>query len=42
MINQFCKTALWKCNKTLIAVAQGYEPAETVIRNAKLVNVNTR
>ena len=42
MINQFCKTALWQCNKTLIAVAQGYEPAETVIRNAKLVNVNTR
>ena len=42
MINRFCKTALWECSKTLIAVAQGREPAETVIRNAKLVNVNTR
>ena len=42
MINRFCKTALWECSKTLIAVAQGHEPAETVIRNAKLVNVNTR
>ena len=42
MINTFCKTPLWKCSRTLIAVAQGQQPAETVIRDARLVNVNTR
>lgn len=42
MINTFCKMPLWECNKTLIAVAQGTQPAETVVRNAKLVNVCTR
>ena len=41
MINKFCKQPLWECNKTLIAVAQGQQPAETVIRGAKLVNVCT-
>lgn len=42
MINAFCKMPLWECNRELIAVAQGQKPAETVIRDAKLVNVNTR
>ena len=42
MINTFCKTPLWECSRTLIAVAQGQQPAETVIRDARLVNVNTR
>lgn len=42
MINAFCKMPLWECSKDLIAVAQGQKPAETVIRGAKLVNVNTR
>ena len=42
MINTFCKTPLWKCSRTLIAVAQGQQHAEPVIRNARLVNVNTR
>ena len=41
MINTFCKKPLWECTKTLAAVAQGREPAETVIRHAKLVNVCT-
>lgn len=42
MINAFCKMPLWECIKDLIAVAQGQKAAETVIRGAKLVNVNTR
>lgn len=42
MINRFCKTPLWECSKTLADVALGRTPAETVIRNARLVNVNTR
>ena len=42
MINTFCKAPLWECSPTLIAVAQGTQPAETVIKGAKLVNVNTR
>lgn len=41
MINTFCKKPLWECTKTLSAVAQGLQPAETVIRNARLVNVCT-
>ena len=41
MINHFCKTPLWECGKELVAVAQGMRPAETVIRNARLVNVGT-
>ena len=41
MINHFCKMPLWECSRTLAAVAQGREPAETVIRHAKLVNVCT-
>lgn len=42
MINKFCKAPLWECSPALIAVAQGTRPAETVIQNARLVNVNTR
>lgn len=42
MINRFCKTPLWECSKTLADVALGRAPAETVVRNARLVNVNTR
>ena len=41
MINTFCKKPLWECSQTLAAVAQGREPADTVIRDAKLVNVCT-
>lgn len=41
MINKFCKMPLWECNRTLVAVAQGRKPAETVIRHARLVNVCT-
>lgn len=41
MINHFCKKNLWECSQTLAAVAQGRQPAETVIKNAKLVNVCT-
>ena len=42
MINKFCKKPLWECSQTLTAVAVGAKPAETVIVNAKLVNVCTR
>lgn len=41
MINTFCKHQLWEVTSTLAAVAQGFEPAETVIKDAKLVNVCT-
>lgn len=41
MINTFCKKPLWECSKQLIAVAQGSAPADTVVRNARLVNVCT-
>lgn len=41
MINHFCSTPLWACSKTLAAVAEGREPAQTVIRNARLINVCT-
>lgn len=41
MINKFCKIPLWECSKTLSAVAQGNKPAETVICNARLINVCT-
>jgi len=41
MINKFCASPLWECSQTLAAVAQGRQPAETVIRNAKLINVCT-
>lgn len=41
MINTFCKKPLWECNATLIRVAQGLEPADLVIRHARLVSVTT-
>ena len=41
MINHFCKKPLWECTQTLAAVAQGQQSAETVIKNARLVNVCT-
>lgn len=42
MFNKFCKKQLWECSKELSAVAMGNIPAETVIINAKLVNVCTK
>lgn len=41
MINKFCKHPLWECNAQLIKVAQGQQPADAVVTNAKLVNVCT-
>ena len=41
MLNHFCKEPLWQCNGALVRVAQGLEPADTVIRHAKLVSVTT-
>lgn len=41
MLNEFCKTPLYECTAELSAVAGGLKPAETVIRNARLVNVCT-
>ena len=41
MRNTFCKTPLSTATRTLSAVAQGFEPADLVIKNATLVNVCT-
>ena len=41
MINHFCKKPLWDVARTLSAVAGGRTPADTVIRNGRLVNVCT-
>jgi len=41
MINHFCKHPLWECNDRLVRVAQGLEPADLVIRHARLVDVCT-
>ncbi len=41
MRNHFCKEPLWKVSARLSRVAQGVEPADTLIRDAKLVNVCT-
>lgn len=41
MRNNFCKKPLWEASRTLVAVAGGRRPADTVIQNAKLVNVCT-
>ncbi|WP_312694320.1 adenine deaminase [Caproiciproducens sp.] len=41
MINKFCTSPLWESSRTLAAVAQGFKPAETVIVNARLINVCT-
>lgn len=42
MFNKFCKKQLWECSKDLSSVAMGRIPAETVIKNAKLINVCTK
>lgn len=42
MYNKFCKKQLWECSKELVAAALGKIPAETVIKNAKLINVCTK
>ena len=41
MLNHFCKKPLWEVSQTLVAVAGGTKPADTVIRGGKLVNVCT-
>jgi adenine deaminase len=41
MINHFNRFPLWEVSKTLSAVAQGAAPADTVIQNARLINVCT-
>lgn len=41
MINKFCKSPLWESNRTLIRVAQGQQPADLVIRHARLVSVTS-
>ena len=38
---KFCKHQLWECSRTLSDVAMGRRPADTVIRDARLVNVCT-
>ena len=40
-MGKFCKKPLWECSRELSAVAMGTLPAETVIRDAKLINVCT-
>ncbi len=42
MYNKFCKKQLWECSGDLSSVALGRIPAETVIKNAKLINVCTK
>ena len=41
MLNKFCKKPLYEVTQTLARVATGAQPAELVIKNAKLVNVCT-
>ena len=41
MSKKICKVPLWECSATLSAVAMGNVPAETVILDARLVNVCT-
>lgn len=41
MYNKFCKKQLFECSRTLADVALGRVPAETVILNARLINVCT-
>lgn len=42
MFNKFDTKPLWEVSKTLSSVAQGFEPADMVITNSKLINVCTR
>lgn len=41
MLNKFCKRPLYEVTRTMARVAMGEEKADTVIRNARLVNVCT-
>ena len=41
MTTKFCRVPLWEAGRTLAAVAQGREPADTVIRDTRLINVCT-
>ena len=41
MLNKFCKKPLYEVTRTLARVAMGVEKADTVILNARLVNVCT-
>lgn len=38
---KFCKKQLWECSRALADTAMGRTPADTVIRDARLVNVCT-
>ncbi len=42
MFNKFNTKPLWEVSKTLSSVAQGFEPADMVIINSRLINVCTR
>jgi len=42
MYNKFNVKPLWEVSKTLSAVAQGFQSADIVITNAKLINVCTK
>ena len=42
MFNKFNVKPLWEVSKKIVAVSQGYQPADIVITNAKLINVCTR
>jgi len=42
MTNNFCKMPLWECSRVLSSTALGITKAETVITNAKLINVCTK
>lgn len=41
MPNKFCKAPLWEVSGRIVDVALGRSPADTVIKNAKLINVCT-
>ena len=41
MLNKFCKKPLYEVTRTMARVAMGVQKAETVIKNARLVNVCT-
>ena len=41
MLNTFCKTPLWECNKELVRIALGQRPADVVIKHANYVSVAT-
>ena len=42
MFNKFNVKPLWEVSKKIVAVSQGYQSADIVITNAKLINVCTR